>query len=125
VSRLLLDTHVFLWWQAADRRLPRRVQTAIESADMVFVSVASAWECSIKVALGKLRIPGSFEDAVEKSGFEKLLISFAHAHAAGRLPPHHSDPFDRMLIAQAAAETLVVVTHDRQFAAYGVRVLWA
>jgi PIN domain nuclease of toxin-antitoxin system len=125
VNRLLLDTHVFLWWQAADRRLARRVQTAIENADLVFVSVASAWECSIKVALGKLRLPGPFEDAVEQSGFEKLLISFAHAHAAGRLPPHHSDPFDRMLVAQAAAETLVVVTHDRQFAAYDVRVLWA
>ena len=125
MNRLLLDTHVFLWWQSADHRLSRRIRAAIETADVVFVSVASAWECSIKSALGKLRLPRNFEKAVEQGGFEKLLISFAHAEAAGRLPPHHSDPFDRMLVAQARAESLVLVTHDRQFEPYDVEMLWA
>jgi len=123
--RLLLDTHVFLWWRANDARLKPEAVEAIEQADLVFVSAASAWEAAIKVAMDKLRIPGPFEKGVEASGFEKLVITFHHAEAAARLPRHHLDPFDRMLVAQARLEGLTLVTHDRHFEPYDVAVLWA
>ena len=87
-------------------------------------SAASAWEAAIKVALGRLRIPDTIEAGVLASGFERLPITFAHAEAAGRLPPHHADPFDRMLIAQARLEGLTLVTHDRQFEPYGLQIAW-
>lgn len=92
-SRLLLDTHVFLWWRANDPKLTESVRTAVSEADIVFVSVASAWEAAIKVALGKLDLPDTIEAGVTESGFEKLLITFVHAEAAARLSLHHSDPF--------------------------------
>lgn len=121
---LLLDTHVFLWWRSAHKRLAREAREAIATADLVYVSAASAWEAGIKVALGRLRLPESFEAGVEKSGFEKLAITFAHAEAATSLPPHHADPFDRMLIAQAQVERLTLVTRDRRLQPYDVRLLW-
>lgn len=123
--QLLLDTHVVLWWRADDPALGTQARKAIGDAEVVFVSAASAWEVAIKVALGKLRIPGPFHEAVEASRFTQLPISFRHTATTGALPPHHTDPFDRMLIAQAMAEGLTVVTHDRGFAAYGVPVVWA
>jgi PIN domain nuclease of toxin-antitoxin system len=122
--RLLLDTHVFLWWRADDRRLRATVRKAIAEAEIVFVSAASAWEAAIKVALGRLHIPDTLEAGVIDSGFEKLPINFSHAEAAARLPPHHLDPFDRMLIAQAGAEGLTLVTHDRRLHPYDVEILW-
>jgi PIN domain nuclease of toxin-antitoxin system len=124
VSRLLLDTHVFLWWQADDRRLRATARTAIRDARIVFVSVASAWEAAVKDGLGKLTLAVGFETGVRQAGFEKLPISFAHAEALVKLPAHHRDPFDRMLIVQAQAESLVLVTHDRQFEPYDLTVLW-
>jgi PIN domain nuclease of toxin-antitoxin system len=123
-ARLLLDTHVFLWWRADDRRVRAPAREAIAAADVVFVSAASAWEVAIKQALGRLQIPDTVEAGVLASGFERLPISFAHAAAAGRLPPHHADPFDRMLIAQAQLEGLTLVTHDRHFERYNVDVTW-
>jgi PIN domain nuclease of toxin-antitoxin system len=122
---LLLDTHVFLWWRADPRRLDAKVERTIAGADLVFVSAASAWEAVIKSSLGKLRYPGSFEVAVEDSDFAKLEITFAHVEALSELPRHHSDPFDRMLIAQARLEGLTLVTRDRLFEPYQVPVLWA
>jgi PIN domain nuclease of toxin-antitoxin system len=124
VTRLLLDTQVFLWWRMDDPRLAAAVRAAVAEAELVFVSVASAWEAAIKMALGRLRLPDRFETGVVDSGFERLLISFAHAERAGGLPVHHSDPFDRMLVAQAQAEGLTLVTHDRRLAPYDVDVLW-
>ncbi|MSR19821.1 MAG: type II toxin-antitoxin system VapC family toxin [Gemmatimonadetes bacterium] len=122
--RLLLDTHVFLWWRESSGRLKGEAERAISGADIVFVSAASAWEIAIKLALKKLRIPGPLDAAVEDSHFDQLPISFAHASAVTGLAPHHGDPFDRMLIAQALVEELTVVTHDRRFEAYGVPVIW-
>ena len=122
--RLLLDTHVFLWWRTDSRMLKRAAKDAIAGADVVFVSAASAWEAAIKVALGRLRIPASLESGVVDSGFERLSVRFSHAEAAGALPPHHSDPFDRMLVAQARHEDLVLVTADRVMREYAVEVLW-
>lgn len=123
-NRLLLDTHVFLWWRSEPDRLSPAVQASIAEADMVFVSAVSAWEAGIKAALGRLRIPDTLESGVLASGFEKLLITFSHAEKAAGLPPHHKDPFDRMLIAQAQAEGLTLVTHDRLLEPYQVEILW-
>lgn len=122
--RLLLDTHVFLWWSDDDPRLKAKPRRAIAKAETVVVSAASAWEAAIKIALGKLRMRTPFEQAVEINAFECLLISFAHAAAVMSLAPHHRDPFDRMLIAQAIAEGLTIVTHDRRFEPYGIPILW-
>jgi len=122
-SRLLLDTHIFLWWQAANARLTGAARESIAHAELVFVSAASAWEGAIKAALGRLRIPDTVEAGVIASGFEKLPITFSHAETAARLPPHHSDPFDRMLVAQAQIESLTLVTHDRRLQAYEVDIL--
>jgi len=122
--QLLLDTHAFLWWRADDGALQHDARTAIAKAEAVFVSAASAWEVAIKIALGKLRIPGPFAEAVEASRFNELLISFRHATVAGGLPPHNTDPFDRMLVAQAMSDGLTLVTHDRAFSPYGVSIVW-
>ena len=124
-SRLLLDTHIFLWWRGEPSRLAPAVQSSIATADIVFVSVASAWEAAIKASLGRLELPDTVEAGVVASGFEKLLISFSHAEQAATLPHHHRDPFDRMLVAQAKAEGLILVTHDRLLAPYDVEILWA
>lgn len=124
--RLLLDTHVLLWWLAADRRLTaaiRRTLTSSESA--TFVSAATAWEISIKKSLGKLHAPDDLLDQLEQQAFEPLPISIAHALGAGALPRLHDDPFDRMLIAQARLEGLTIATRDPRFAAYGVSTLAA
>jgi PIN domain nuclease of toxin-antitoxin system len=124
-SRLLLDTHIFLWWRSEPTRLTSEVRSSIATADIVFVSAASAWEAAIKVSLGRLELPDTIEAGVLASGFERLLITFSHAERAASLPPHHRDPFDRMLIAQAQAEGLTLVTHNRLLEAYEVEILWA
>jgi PIN domain nuclease of toxin-antitoxin system len=121
---LLLDTHAFLWWRQGSGRITKAAREAIGGAEEVHVSVASAWEAAIKMALGKLRLPESFEKGVRDSAFSPLLVAFSHAERVGALPPHHRDPFDRMLIAQALVEGLTVVTHDRRFEPYGMPVLW-
>ena len=121
---LLLDTHVLLWWLADSAELKDDARTAIvDAGNTVWVSAASAWEISIKRALGKLKAPANLEGAVTRSGFSPLPITLSHAEAAGRLPRHHDDPFDRMLIAQASAENLTIVTHDKRFQRYKVTLL--
>jgi len=123
-TRLLLDTHAFLWWRGDPSRLDAKVRDRIAKADVVFVSAASAWEAAIKVSLGRLELPDTLEAGVLASGFEKLLITFSHAEHAAGLPRHHKDPFDRMLVAQARAEGLTLVTHDRLLEPYEVEILW-
>lgn len=121
----LLDTHVVLWWLADDLALTPAARTAISAADTaVFVSAVTAWEISIKQALGKLNAPDDLEAALLANRFQPLPITVAHALTAGRLPRHHDDPFDRMLIAQAQHAHLTVVTHDATFRLYEVPVLW-
>jgi len=122
--RLLLDTHTFIWWREDNLRLRSKPRHEIANAETVFVSAASAWEIAIKVAQGKLEVPGPIAEAVADSGFEPLEINFRHAKAAGSLPLHHGDPFDRMLIAQAQVNHLTLVTHDKDFRKYGVPILW-
>jgi PIN domain nuclease of toxin-antitoxin system len=123
--RLLLDTHVFLWWGGDSRQLKAEARRRISQADEVFVSAASAWEASIKAALGKIRLPGPILEAVLASGFSPLPIDFAHAEAVRALPPIHTDPFARMLVAQAQVEGLHLVSRDRTLREYGVPFLAA
>jgi PIN domain nuclease of toxin-antitoxin system len=120
---LLLDTQALLWW-LADEGLTAKARDAIaDPANLVMVSAASAWEISVKKALGKLVAPDDLEQQVQAGGFTALPISMAHGTAAGRLARHHDDPFDRMLIAQALAEGLTIVTRDKRFDDYGVALL--
>jgi PIN domain nuclease of toxin-antitoxin system len=120
--RLLLDTHVLLWWLADDRQLGKDARATISSVNhQVLVSAASVWEIAIKAGLGRIEIElDDLGDAIVKSGFEPLPISVQHAVRVGQLPRVHRDPFDRMLVAQASLEELRLVTHDRVFARYGL-----
>lgn len=120
--RLLLDTHAFLWWD--NDELPPLVTHRIQQADEVYVSAVSAWEIAIKVGLGKLTAKVELASAIADYGFLPLPISLEHAGATRKLPTLHRDPFDRMLIAQAIFEQLVLVTDDRLIRAYRVKTLW-
>ena len=123
--RLLLDTHVFIWWLTDDRRLGRPAREALtDTASVVHVSAATCWELAIKASLGRLRLEGiDLEEEIPANGFVELPMTARHALRAGGLPKHHADPFDRMLAAQAQLEELTLVTHDRALARYGVEVL--
>jgi PIN domain nuclease of toxin-antitoxin system len=121
--KLLLDTHVVLWWRLDSGRLTRTVRQRIATADVVWVSAASGWEAAIKQGLGKLRLADSFSWMVEDSDFDELPVTLRHAEQVAILPPHHADPFDRMLIAQARAAGATIVTHDPQFERYDVPVV--
>jgi PIN domain nuclease of toxin-antitoxin system len=121
---VLLDTHVFLWWRLDSRRVTRAARAAIATADIVWVSAASAWEVAIKTRLGRLELDETFASMAEASNFSALNVTFAHAERTAVLLAHHSDPFDRMLIAQALVEGATLITHDRQFAPYDVPILW-
>ena len=121
---VLLDTHVLIWWDEG-RRIAAEARHAIEQADAVYVSAASAWEVAIKTALGRLRPIRTIEEAASDSGFLELPVTFRHAERVTGLPPHHRDPFDRMLVAQAAVEELTMVTRDPVFARYGVALIEA
>lgn len=122
--RLLLDTHVVLWWLADDAALSHPARAAIaDPANEVYVSAASAWEIAFKRAIGKLHAPDDLEAALREGQLQPLAIMIVHALLAGALPPHHNDPFDRMLVAQASIEGLTLVTHDRRLNRYGVPIL--
>jgi PIN domain nuclease of toxin-antitoxin system len=123
---LLLDANAFLWWLADDPTLSAQARSAIaDPGNHVLVSAASIWEIEIKRAIGKLAAPDGVVDAVDTAGFVGLPITLSDAEDAGRLPPHHRDPFDRMLVAQAHRLDAVIVTRDTDFAAYGVESLAA
>jgi PIN domain nuclease of toxin-antitoxin system len=127
--QLLLDTHAFLWWLAGDDALSTAAKTAIvDEGNDIFVSAASAWEITTKHRIGKLpgvaAIVGNLDKAVADQGFIGLPINLRHGQVAGGLPGPHRDPFDRMLIAQAMLENLVLVSNERPFDAYDVGRLW-
>jgi PIN domain nuclease of toxin-antitoxin system len=124
--RLLLDSHALLWALTSPDKLSVAAAREIRSAaNSVWFSPASVWELEIKRAQGKLDLPDDWLDAVERSRFVELPIRSSHAALAGRLPWHHRDPFDRMLIAQSLVENLRLVTRDRFAAAYGATLLEA
>lgn len=127
--RLLLDTHAFLWWLAGNERLPMTGRQAIDDAgNDVIVSAVSAWEITIKHRIGKLpeasAVAQDVAGAIASQGFEALPITVDDAERAGRLPGLHRDPFDRMLIAQAIARDMTIISIDGRFDQYGVSRIW-
>ncbi len=125
MMRLLLDTDAFLWWLSGSRKLDGNAQRAIaEPQNQVFVSAISGLEIGIKSSLGKLQAPGSLDDKALLEGFRHLPVTFQHGERVGKLPWHHRDPFDRILVAQAQIDNLILVTCDRYIPMYDVPVLW-
>jgi PIN domain nuclease of toxin-antitoxin system len=120
--KLLLDTHILLWALADDPSLPKVHREALKEAEL-YVSAASVWEVGIKRALGKLDVPSDLFEVAVQAGCRQLPISWAHAQAASALPLHHADPFDRMLIAQANLEGLVLASADKMMRQYDVELL--
>lgn len=123
---LLLDTHALLWWLDDPRLLSRQSRDAISgSSNLVFVSAAVAWEIAIKRAIGKLQAPENLEEVLAVNRFRPLAISVRHALALTSLPAIHSDPFDRIQVAQAKIEGLTLVSRDRYVMRYGISVIEA
>lgn len=127
--RLLLDTHALIWWLSGDPLLSRKARTVIaDEENEVFVSAASAWEISTKHRLGRLPkaalLAADLPGVLVEQGFRKLPISLEHGLAAGNLAGPHRDPFDRMLIAQAVAADMTLVSNEVEFDRYGVRRVW-
>ena len=123
--RVLLDTHAFLWWILDDAALSRRARETIGSPrNECLLSAASCWEMAIKVSIGKLELDGTVERFVPHhlavNGFSELPVDVRHAARVARLPFHHRDPFDRLLVAQAQSEGMILVTSDRTLARYDV-----
>lgn len=121
--RLLLDTHVVIWWLADDPALSGVTKALIDREPEIYVSAATLWEITIKQAIGKLKEPPDLPERVRDGEFRELPITFDHAIVAGRLPVIHRDPFDRMLVAQARCEDLTLVTTDDTIQRYEVAVL--
>ncbi|WP_026988023.1 type II toxin-antitoxin system VapC family toxin [Fodinicurvata fenggangensis] len=120
----LLDTHILLWWLAEPQRLPSKAHEVIaDPGNPLFVSAASLWEASIKAALGRLDLPETLLEGMESQGMEELPVTASHALAVQRLPMLHRDPFDRMLIAQALAEELTLISADSIMSRYDVDLL--
>jgi PIN domain nuclease of toxin-antitoxin system len=127
--RALLDTHALLWWFTDDAKLARRARAVIGKADNeILISAASAWEIATKVRLGKLADPTGLAmrlgEQIAEEGFRELGITLDHGRRAGALPDHHKDPFDRMLVAQAQAEGIPIVSNETIFDSYGVERIW-
>ena len=120
---LLLDTHVALWAIAGDGTLGEEFLDRLRHDPDIFLSPVSLWEITIKQATGKLAGPVDLAEQVRDMGFRELPVSHAHAITAGRLPPHHRDPFDRMLVAQALTEDMTLASRDASIALYDVGIL--
>jgi PIN domain nuclease of toxin-antitoxin system len=125
VSRLLVDTHAVLWWLSDDPGLSATARAALaDPANDVLVSTASVWEIAIKRSLGKLSAPDDLPAHIEADGFGWLAVSAQHAWRVRELAPHHRDPFDRLLVAQALVEDMPIISADPRFHAYGVDARW-
>jgi PIN domain nuclease of toxin-antitoxin system len=122
--KILLDTHVLLWWLADDPQLGEPERDVIATPEnLIAFSAASIWEIRIKQAVGKLDLPADFADVLARQAFEPLAVTVAHAHALHGLPMLHRDPFDRLLIAQARVEGMTILTRDNVIAQYDVLTL--
>jgi len=128
MNRLLLDTHALIWFVSNDPNLPVSTRDKIESADDVFLSIASLWEMAIKLNIGKLPLQGNFEDIEPQliaAGITILPLTFADTVQFRYLPLHHRDPFDRILVAQAINHSLILISRDVAFDAYDLQRLWS
>lgn len=121
--RLLLDTHVVLWWLSDSEELSDRVKELLDTEPSVFVSAVTPWEIAVKQSLGKLAGPEDLAERVRDSQFANLSITAGHGVRAGRLPAHHRDPFDRILVAQAQVEGMTLVTRDKWIPQHDVQVM--
>jgi PIN domain nuclease of toxin-antitoxin system len=127
VTNLLLDTHAFIWYSENDSKLPESIKIEIETADRVYIRIASLWEIAIKLSIGKLSLRSNYESieaSLEPAGIGLLPISFADTVLVMNLPLHHRDPFDRILIAQAINHSLTLVSCDAAFTAYPIQLRW-
>ena len=127
--RVLVDTHVFLWWVEGDRALPAKARATLANQENeCLISIVSAWELAIKAGLGKLKLTLPVQryvvEHIAANGFRMLDIRMAHVGRVETLASHHGDPFDRLLIAQALEEEIPVVTADPVFRKYGVKRIW-
>ncbi len=123
---LLLDTHTVLWWLSDDPALSETARAAIaDPENTVFLSAVVMWEIRIKQSIGKLDLPDNFGEVLDEQRFAELAVTVDHAHTIAELPAAHRDPFDRMLVAQAMVEHMVIVTRDRSIADYDVEVIVA
>jgi PIN domain nuclease of toxin-antitoxin system len=123
--RLLLDTHTALWFLEGDRRLSATARSLIEDqATERWISAAAVWEVAIKRSTGKLDAPADFHDRMSRQGVRGLPVIDAHAAAVGELPMYHRDPFDRLMVAQAIAEGMAILSADKILHSYDVQVLW-
>lgn len=121
----LLDTHVFLWMLSAPELIDKKVQAVIQNPDRsIYVSAVTAVEIAIKSSIGKLETPGNLREQIQGRGLRELPLRYSHGERLQTLPLHHADPFDRMLIAQAADENFTIITHDKKFEPYPVSILW-
>ncbi|MEU2245440.1 type II toxin-antitoxin system VapC family toxin [Streptomyces sp. NPDC019224] len=121
--KLLLDTHVVLWWLDDSTELTDEAKHLLDTEPSVFVSAVTPWEIAIKQSLGKLEGPDDLAERVRDSQFLPLPITAGHGVRAGRLPEHHRDPFDRILIAQAQTEGMTILTRDKRIPSYDVPVM--
>jgi len=123
--KIIIDTHILLWWVTNDRRLPRKASRLIENVgNNIAVSAASIWEIAIKQSLGRIKIDlKELEEVITTNNFDPLPVKHHHAVTVSELPPHNNDPFDRMLVAQCLAETAYLVTHDEHLKKYGKVVM--
>ena len=124
----LLDTHTFIWFINGDKELSNTAKALVEADDSVnFISIASIWEIAIKISLGKLQLNTPFEEIsrqIENNGFHLLPITFEHTLQLSKLPYHHRDPFDRMLVAQSIVNRLTLISKDGDFENYGIKLIW-
>jgi PIN domain nuclease of toxin-antitoxin system len=128
--KILLDTQCWLWWIAAPEKLSQEIRRRIaERRNTIYLSAASAWEIAIKYSIGKLPLsepPGQFvPKRMARDSISSIAIEFAHALHVGDLPPHHKDPFDRLIISQSILERIPVMTADEQFKLYEAKIIWA
>jgi PIN domain nuclease of toxin-antitoxin system len=124
--KLIIDTQILIWWLTANKRLPNKAAEIIaDGTNEVLVSAASVWEMAIKISLGKIQLSleNDFQERLIANGLMPVAVKLSHALESAKLPLHHRDPFDRMLVAQSLIEDCYLLTTDTQLAAYGKTVL--
>lgn len=122
--KLLLDTHILLWWLTQDQKLSQtEIETIADSDNVVFVSAATAWEMAVKKMIGKLEAPDDLPTALAANDFLELPITIEHSQKLYQLPLHHHDPFDRIMVAQAIAEDLTFMTRDTKISLYEIKII--